>query len=286
MRHNVFQNDLGRINFLNKNIIPAVSLEGVCFSREGREILKDIVWSVGRGECAAIVGANGAGKSTLLALLAGYLWPQEGSVSVLGETFGEIEIARVRERIGVIAPSRLPEIPPWMTVAEIIASGFFGTIVIPPREKISRKKWKSVAEMLRVVGLEERAEESFGELSTGEKMRTLLARAMIARHDLLLLDEPTAGLDLRARVAVIRTLEQLHQRQERPAIIMVTHHLEDLPQSVKKVLLLKQGRIYAQGNAKDVLTSKNLSAVFDCKVEVARRSGHYYTIVRAEEWDL
>jgi len=266
--------------------MPAVSLEGVCFSREGREVLKDITWSVGQGECAAIVGANGAGKSTLLALIAGYIWAQEGSVQVLGETFGEIEIARLRERIGVIAPSRLPEIPPWMTVSEIVASGFFGTIILPPRESVSRKRWKSVYGMLRTAGLEERAQELFGELSTGEKMRSLLARAMIARHDLLLLDEPTAGLDLHARVAVIKTLESLHQRERRPAIIMVTHHLEDLPRTIQKILLLKNGSIYAQGDAEAALTSKNLSAVFDCKVEVARRSGHYYTIVSAEEWVL
>ena len=141
--------------------------------------VKGISFNVEEGEIVTLIGANGAGKSTLLALIAGYIWAQEGSVQVLGETFGEIEIARLRERIGVIAPSRLPEIPPWMTVAEIVASGFFGTIILPPRESVSRKRWKSVYGMLRTAGLEERAQELFGELSTGEKMRTLLALSLI-----------------------------------------------------------------------------------------------------------
>jgi len=264
----------------------AVILEHVTIQRNGRDILHDISWNVETGTSCAVIGPNGAGKSTLIAVISGYLWPREGHVTVLGNRYGRVDISRVRKRIGIVAPSRIPSIPPWMTVREVVASGFFGTIVIPPREGISPSRKRRIEEKISVVGMDEMANKRFLEISTGEKMRALLCRAMIAEHELLLLDEPTAGLDLSARVAVIKSLEKTLREKNPPTLVIVSHHLEELPKCIRDVLLLREGRMISGGTAKEVLTSENLSRTYGCRVAVHCEQERYYTRVKNEEWEI
>ena len=264
----------------------AVVLENVTVRRSKRDILKDITWGVTAGTNCAVIGANGAGKSTLIAVISGYMWPMQGSVSVLGNHYGNVEISRVRKRIGIVAPSRVPEIPRWMSLRKVVSSGLFGSLIVPPRISISEEDETRVEEKLGIVGLSDSRDKRMDEISTGERMRVLLARAMVAKHDLLLLDEPTAGLDLGARVAVVKALESMHRGEYPPTMIIVSHHLDELPAPLDGVLMLKQGEIVSRGPAAEVLTDDNLSRTFDCRVEVTKDNGHYSARVRREEWDL
>ena len=270
----------------NREMINAVILDQVTVKRGGNLILQDISWEASSGKCHAVIGPNGAGKSTLIALIAGYLWPTNGTVTVLGGTYGRVSIQDIRKRIGLVAPSRVPETPWWMKVRDVAASGFFGTIVIPPGEDLTPRQREKVASELEAAGLTGLEDKQFGKLSTGERMRTLLARAMVAGHELLLLDEPTAGLDLGARVAVVKSMEKMIAGDHPPTVIIVSHHLEELPSPLHSALVLKEGKVIAEGDAGKTLTSKNLSEAYNCGVEVNFCDGHWTTTVNSSEWKL
>jgi iron complex transport system ATP-binding protein len=230
---------------------------------------------VAPGSCCAILGPNGSGKSTLLAVLSGYVWPTSGVVCIGGQTYGQVELARVRRGIGLIEPSRSPMFDERMTVREVVATGLFGTIRLPFQEEIPPKAQNRIKAEIRSFGLGGLADEAFSQLSTGEQMKALLARAMIGKPRLLLLDEPTAGLDMGARAACIGVLDRLLSRSDHPTVVMISHHLDELPCSVSQVVLLKQGRVVGDGPPAAVLTSAKLSRLLDCRVEVFKNNGRY-----------
>jgi iron complex transport system ATP-binding protein len=230
---------------------------------------------VAAGSCRAILGPNGSGKSTLLAILSGYLWPSSGSVSIGGQVFGRVDLAEIRSTIGLIEPSRSPAFDPRVPVREVIATGLFGTVQLPMHQDVSPDQWRRVTEEIELFGLGEMHDSAFAQLSTGEQMKVLLARALVGKAGLLLLDEPTAGLDMGARAACIGVLERLLNRRNHPTVVIVTHHLDELPRLVDRVVLLKEGGVLDEGPAEQVLTSEKLSALFDCRVEVLRSNDRY-----------
>jgi len=230
---------------------------------------------VGAGSCCAILGPNGSGKSTLLAILSGYMWPSNGAVSIGGQAFGKVDLAQIRSTIGLIEPSRSPAFDSDVSVREIVATGLFGTIRLPIDRDVSAAQWRRVDEEIEQFGLGELRESAFAELSTGEQMKVLLARALVGKAGLLLLDEPTAGLDMGTWAACIGVLERLLNRRNHPTVVIVTHHLDELPRLVDQVVLLKAGGVLAEGPAEQVLTSEKLSRLFDCRVEVFRSNGRY-----------
>lgn len=257
----------------------AIDLENVSVVRRGHSILTDISLRVAPGSCCAVLGPNGSGKSTLLAVLSGYMWPTSGTVCIGGQTYGQVELALVRRRIGLIEPSRSPTFDERMSVREVVATGLFGTIRLPLHEEVSSVAWDRVENEIRSFGLVGLANETFSQLSTGEQMKALLARAMIGAPRLLLLDEPTAGLDMGARAACIGVLDRLLRRPDHPTVVMISHHLDELPCSVDQVVLLKQGHVFRDGSPEVVLTSENLSRLLDCRVEVFRSKGRYVASV-------
>lgn len=235
------------------------------------------------GTCCAILGPNGSGKSTLVSVLSGYTWPSSGVVSVGGQVFGKVELANVRRGIGLIEPSRSPAFDEQMRVREVVATGLFGTIRLPLQRKVTAAQWRRVDGEIDSLGLDAMQDSVFAQLSTGEQMKTLLARAMVAEAGLLLLDEPTAGLDMGARAACVAVLERLLNRPRHPTVVIVSHHLDELPQRVDQVVLLGQGTVFAAGPAEQVLTSDKLSTLFCCRVEVFRNGGRYVAGVRWEK---
>lgn len=253
----------------------AIDLENVSVIRWGRAILTDISMQVAAGSCCAILGPNGSGKSTLLAILSGYMWPSSGGVSIGGQVFGKVDLAEIRSTIGLIEPSRSPAFDPDVSVREIVATGLFGTIRLPIDRDVSSAQWRRVDEEVEQFGLGELHDSAFAEVSTGEQMKVLLARALVGKAGLLLLDEPTAGLDMGTRAACIGVLERLLNRRNHPTVVIVTHHLDELPRLVDQVVLLKEGGVLGQGPAEQVLTSEKLSTLFDCRVEVFRSNGRY-----------
>jgi iron complex transport system ATP-binding protein len=263
---------------------PAIRLKGVGFRREGRWILDDIHWSVPAGACAAILGPNGSGKSTLTRILAGHLWPTVGEVQVLGETFGEVDLHSLRKDLRLVQSSSPVEMDPDLTALEVVLTGFFGTLGL--YDPVATEMKERAAEVLDRVGMHHVASHRFTTLSNGERMRCLIARALVIRPKLLMLDEPTAGLDLLAREQVLATVQGLFEEEEKPpTVVFITHHLEELPPATAHVLLLGDGKAAAQGLPAEVLRAHVLSPVYGCPMRVTYESGRYYVQVHPGAWN-
>lgn len=257
-----------------------ISLKNVTVVRDNFTILSDISLEITPGRCCAIIGPNGAGKSALMAVMSGYLWPQDGSVSVLGNTYGEVDLQEIRSKIGIIEPSRMPHFDETLTVRDVIATGLFGTLMLPFYRRITNQQWKKVDSQILSFKLQKQKSLPLGTLSTGEQTKVLIARAMISQPQMLILDEPTNGLDMGNRTMIVNILNNLQKHKNPPAIIIISHHLDELPNHVDVAVLLKNGKIVSQGKPKNVLTSTNLSETFNCKVKVIRHRNSYLATAR------
>lgn len=266
------------------NLAPAVQLIEVGFQRGGRWILERINWSVPAGVCAAILGPNGSGKSTLARIIAGHLWPTLGEVRVLGETFGQVDLHTLRRGLRLVHSTSPIEMDADLTAMDVVLTGFFGTVGLYDAANPAMRD--VAADVLDRVGLHHVADHRFTTLSSGERMRCLIGRALVVRPRLLLLDEPTAGLDLLAREQVLATVQGLFEGKEAPpAVVLITHHLEELPPATSQVLLLGEGRTAAQGRPGDVLTDHVLSAVYGCPMHVKHEAGRFYIQVHPGAWE-
>lgn len=240
---------------------PALELQNVRLVRQGRTLLDDVAWRVGHGEHWAMLGPNGAGKSTLLSLVGAVSFPTSGTVRILGETMGAVEIRRLRERIGHVNP-RHP-IRSSMTARDVVLAGLTGTTERMTRWEPSAAESARADELLAEFGLD--APLRWPTMSQGERGRALIARALIADPELVLFDEPTTGLDVAAREQFLASMDELPM-----TTVTVTHHLEELPKTTTHALLITGGRVLAAGPAEEVLTSANVSACFDYPLTVTR----------------
>jgi len=261
----------------------AMTLSNIRFMREKRVILDELNWTVAPREIAAVVGPNGCGKSTLLRLIAGYLWPVKGSVSLLGHRLGEYPISDLRERTGIVEATAVYPFDDTMTALDVVCSGYFSTLTIS-YVRPTRDQWEHSRHVLEQVALGDHAKQPFLTLSTGQRMRALIARALVKKPELVLLDEPTAGLDLPARETVLATLQRLHETGS-PSIVTVTHHLEELLPGTSNVLLLgANGMMVATGSPRDVLTDKHMTSAYRWPIQVVCRHGRYHAHVDPQSW--
>ena len=253
-------------------------------TRSGRTILDGVTWRVPAGGVAAVLGPNGSGKSTLVRVVLGHLWPTRGRVSVLGRPFGQTDLNELRRDVRLVQTGGPAEADADESAERVVLTGCFGTVGLyaePTDAERSR-----AAELIRQVGLAKQAGQPFRTLSSGERMRCLIARALVVEPKLLILDEPTSGLDLVSREQVLATVANLVARAERrPAVVVITHHVEELLPATTDVLVLNDGRAAAAGRPADVLTSAVLSDVYGLPVEVSERGGRYWLAVRPEAWD-
>jgi iron complex transport system ATP-binding protein len=260
-----------------------LTLENVRYTTEGCEILQGIDWQVPAGSCVAILGPNGSGKSTLLRMVTGYLYPTAGNVTVLGNRLGTVDVHELRRQIGVVDPGSpyLPEVR--LTVLEVVLTGFFGNLCLdfdhPSRGQVDLAK-----EVLAEVGLAAHARQRFQTLSTGEGRRALLARALVHRPKLLILDEPTAGLDLLGRETMLATVDRLIEKSPGLTVLTVTHHLEELSPRTSDILLLRDGQRVDTGAPADVLNGATLSKAFGCPVRVHRDNDRWQWTVDPAVW--
>ena len=242
--------------------------------RQRQPILTDVDWRVGPGEQWAVLGPNGAGKSTLLDVAAGMRHPSRGRVDILGETVGRVDLRALRERIGHVDVKTEEAFSPRRTALQVVLTGATGTIQVL-EERVDAAARERAAELLEQFGCAAVTRHSFASCSQGERRRILLARALMRRPPLLLLDEPADGLDLPGREALLAALATLAGEQPAPAVVLVTHHLEELPATTTHALLLKDGRVIASGAAPAVLADDPLTACFGVPVTVSRADGRW-----------
>jgi iron complex transport system ATP-binding protein len=245
-------------------------------------ILDAVSWTVRAGEQWAILGPNGAGKSTLLDVASGKRHPSRGAVRILGEVVGHVDLRALRERIGHVDVKTEERFSPRRTALEVTLTGATGTIQVLG-ERLTAAHRQRAAILLAQFGCSAIGGHAFSSCSQGERRRVLLARAMMLSPPLLLLDEPADGLDLPGREALLAALASLAGEQPSPAVVTVTHHLEELPPSTTHALLLRAGRAVACGPAGEVLRDGPLSDCFGVAVHVARHAGRW-TARAAPRW--
>jgi iron complex transport system ATP-binding protein len=262
----------------------ASDLSNIHLLRGERWILTDVSWQVNRGELAAILGPNGCGKSTLARIIAGYLWPTRGNVCIDGHRFGETDLNELREEIRLVQPAGPFDVDAELSARDVVLTGLHGTLAL--YESPSADQTTRATELLAQVGLHRVSESKYLTLSSGERMRALIARAVMIPPKLLLLDEPTAGLDLLAREQVLATIQKLHDDpSHQTTIVIITHHVEELPPATGNVLLLSNGKRVAAGAIADVLTGEHLSRAYGCQVEAELHDGRWYLRIPSRSWD-
>ncbi len=249
-------------------------------------ILRHLSWQVQLGQHWAVLGANGSGKTSLLRVVTGYLWPSGGRVEVLGSLFGQVDLRQLRRRIGLVSSALGEMIRRGQSARQIVLSGAFastGLFDVADADQHARAD-----KLLARLGCARLAEHLYGTLSLGEQQRVLIARALMPRPELLLIDEPCAGLDLPGREVLLETIDALadeggHARPSQATsrggqttLVMVTHHIEEITPRFTHVIILKAGQVLAAGPKDEVLTDANLRAAFDLNVELDRRHGRYW----------
>jgi iron complex transport system ATP-binding protein len=266
-------------------VTPVLELADVTFRRDGKQIIDGISLTVEPGDHWALLGPNGAGKSTLLGFCAAVTFPTTGTVRVLGQQMGRVDLAALRRHIGHVNPRHRLQSP--LTVREVVLTGITATIDLPIRWTPGPAELARADAMVDSVGLSHKADDRWPMLSQGERGRTLIARALVAEPRLLLLDEPTTGLDVAAREQLLETMDGLDDTHPDVASILVTHHLEELPTTTTThALLIADGRTVASGRAREVVTTDNVTAAFSHPVRVGYSEGRWSARAKATRYDV
>jgi iron complex transport system ATP-binding protein len=243
--------------------------------RRGTSTLLDAVdLAVEESERWVVLGPNGAGKSTLLSIAAGRLFPTAGTVTILGETLGRVDVFELRPRIGLASTALGNSVPGQERVRDVVVTAAYG-VTGRWREEYDPDDEARAGELLALLGVAHLADRAFGTLSDGERKRTQIARALMTDPELLLLDEPAGGLDLGGREDLLRRLTALAGDPAAPTTVLVTHHVEEIPVGTTHALLLRGGARVAAGPVEEVLTSPLLSQTFGLSLEVEQRDGRF-----------
>ncbi len=251
-----------------------VSLDGVGVRRSGSALLHDVDWRVELDERWVVLGPNGAGKTTLLNLASGRLHPTTGTAHVLGERIGRTDVTELRTRIGLSTAALAERIPGDERVADVVVTAAW-SVVGRWRESYDSADEARARALLGQFGVGALADRRYGTLSEGERKRVQIARALMTDPELLLLDEPAAGLDLGGREDLVARLAELASDPDAPALVLVTHHVEEIPPGFTHALLLREGGVVAQGLLGETLTGDNLSKTFGLPLVVERHGGRF-----------
>ncbi len=253
---------------------PILEVKNLRVARGRTVILPGLDWTVARGEHWVILGANGSGKTTLLKALCGYLSPTGGDFALLGLRYGRCDWRELKLQLGVVTSAFALSIPPSEVALETVVSGKYAQLDL--WHAGTRADRSAALRLLRSLGLAYLADREWAYLSQGERQRVLIARALMAKPRLLVLDEPCAGLDPVAREEFLQLVDRLARRRGAPALVLVTHHVEEIVPAFTHALLLKAGRTHAAGPLGRTLTGKNLRAIFGAPLRLTRRAGRYH----------
>jgi iron complex transport system ATP-binding protein len=256
-----------------RNEAPILKVQNLSIHRDGTVILDQLNWEIKKGEHWILMGGNGSGKTSLLSALTGYFSPTEGDIDLLGERFGEADWRELRTAIGIVSSGLRQLMADAEPTLHAVVSGKYAIIDYWGEPK--KKDLNEARKLLRMVESEYLSDRPWAVLSQGERQRVLIARALMSRPKLLILDEPCAGLDPVARETFLHFLEKLGRTRNSPALILVTHHVEEIMPVFSHLLFLKEGKAVCQGSLQDTLDSKNLSKTFGAPVRLRRRGDRY-----------
>lgn len=254
-----------------------LSLRGVGFVRDGRPILHDVDWDVAPGERWVVLGPNGSGKTTLVRIASLWEHPSTGTVEVLGGVLGRVDVRRHRTGVAVVSAAIAQLLRPQLTALEVVVTARNGALE-PWWHTYEDADRADALDHLARVHADHLAGRTFGTLSSGERQRVLLARALSVAPGLVLLDEPFAGLDLGAREDLVERLTALAADASAPPLVLVTHHVDEIPPGFSHALLLGDGGVVARGPLEDVLTAERLSAAYGRPLLLERRHGRYWSV--------
>lgn len=251
-----------------------VDLAGVSIVRNGSTLISDINWEVDEADRWVVIGPNGAGKTTLLQVISAQIHPSSGVAGVLGEVLGVVDVFELRPRIGLTSAALAERIPRGERVHDVVVSASYA-VLGRWRERYDELDHERADDLLGQLRIDALADRTFGTLSEGERKRVQIARALMTDPELLLLDEPAAGLDLAGRETLVNTLGELAQDHYAPASVLVTHHVEEIPTGITHAMLLKDGKIVAAGPLRDTLTAENLTKTFDVELSLTEADGRW-----------
>lgn len=252
-----------------------LDLQDVSIRRGTTTILNRLSWTVREGERWVVLGRNGAGKTTLLQVASGRMHPSAGTADLLGSRMGRVDVFELRPRIGLSSASLADRIPAGETVRDVVLTAAYG-VTGRWRESYEELDESRAGDLLAAFGVAHLADRRFGTLSEGERKRTQIARSLMTDPELLLLDEPAAGLDLGGREELVAALAELAGDPRSPVLVLVTHHVEEIPPGFTHLLLLRDGEVHARGPLDEVLTAENLSGAFGLDL-VVERTGDRWT---------
>jgi iron complex transport system ATP-binding protein len=248
-------------------------VQNATFVRGGRRILKGIDWEVGSGQHWCVLGPNGCGKTSLINLITGYEPATDGVIQIGQDTFGNSDWREVRKRVGLVTNTLTTYIEPGEPVMHVVASGRDAKLNLwqPPSATLK----KQAAGLIEAAGCTHLKKSLWATLSQGEKQKVLICRALMARFEVLILDEPCAGLDPVAREQFLAWMSEISEWPEAPSLIMVTHHVEEILPCITHVFLLRDGAVLARGPKEKMLTSRALGSLYGAPVRLSRKAGRY-----------
>jgi iron complex transport system ATP-binding protein len=256
-----------------------LEIENLSVHRGGKTILGPLNWQVLEGQRWVVLGPNGAGKTTLLQVCSSLIHPTSGSIKILGEQLGRVDVFELRTRIGLTSSALVEQLPADELVIDVVLTAAYAMLG-RWQEKYDLWDESRAMALLTALGVRELGDRNFGSLSEGEKKRVQIARALMADPELLLLDEPASSLDLGGREDLLKRIEVFAKDPLAPATVIVTHHIEEIPAGTTHALLLKEGSEVAKGDINTVITDLNLSNAYGLPISVQSEGGRFFARAR------
>ena len=264
---------LGEVSFTPMR--PILELSNISVQRGDRTILGPLDWQILEGQRWVVLGPNGAGKTTMLQVCSSLIHPTSGQVQILGETLGRVDVFELRTRIGLTSSKLVEQLPADELVIDVVLTAAYA-MYGRWQEKYDLWDESRAMALLTALGVRELGNREFGSLSDGEKKRVQIARSLMADPELLLLDEPASSLDLGGREDLLKRIEAFASDPLAPATVIVTHHIEEIPAGTTHALLLKEGKVIAQGVIESVITDANLSVAYGLPISVQSQNGRFF----------